>query len=264
MMWIMRAIEWLCLTIFAATDVTPRGDDPRSRGHIWIVDQQSGSILQVHRIRGVLRQVDGFDRPRDVEVLPSGHFVVAGLDGKVIEVDLKGRKTCTFEVREKLYAVRHLHNGNLLVAADSRLIEVNREGSILWEFSIPGCPGDLAILPNGNYLLAIYGGSKIVEINKRKGELWSRSCSKMPMSVQWSADGNLVIAEVNLKRVSEWGPKENLIREIQIGSPCPSAYRTRRGGTLISTWLRVYEVNTGGITVWEGPPVSKCIRAREF
>jgi hypothetical protein len=261
----MRLLLLLALVAASTPDATPRGDNPRTRGHIWIVDQNTGKVMEVHRKRGVLRVVDGFEKPRDIEVLPSGHFVIAGLDGKLVKVNPKGEKSCVFEGAKGLYAVRLLPNGNLLAAEETRLIEVNPSTSaVAWERPIAGCPGDLAILPNGNYLLAIYGGSKVVEISKEKGELSSRSFAKMPMSIQRLDNGHILVAEVTLQRVSVWNERDELVSEVRTGPNCPSAYRTRSGGTLVSIWNRVYECDSEGTTLWEGPWVAKCIRAREF
>lgn len=263
-MGIMRPFAWLFLALFAATDVFPRGDDPRFKGHIWIVDQQPGRILEVHRTRGVLRQVDGFDRPRDVDVLPHGHFVVAGLDGKVIEVDAAKRQTLRFKDTEGLYAVRGRHNGHLVISSNRRIFEVDKSGIVVWEKDVPGSPNDLALLENGNLLLANYGTASVAEFHREKGALRTWKLTRGPMSVQSLGRGRILAAEVGANLITEWDADGKLISQLETASNCPSAYRTRRGTTLISLWNRVYEVDAGGKTVWDGPPVDRCSRVREF
>ena len=259
----MRILAALGLAIAAAADVTPRGPDPRNQGHIWIVDQDGGTILQVDRKQGVLWSKTGLDRPRDLDVLPSGHIVVAGLDGRVVEIDRKGAIAWSYKGDEGLYAVRHLKHGNLLLGTFTRLIEVNRAGAVVWELKLTGKPQDVALHPNGNYLVSIYSGA-VAEVDKAKGEVGRRSLPNMSMSIQHLPGDRVLIAEVAAQRVTEWDASGKLLREIKVPQNCPSAHRSRRGGTLISTWSRVYEIDEQGTTVWEGPKVSKCVRVREY
>ena len=260
----MRILAALGLVIAAAADVTPRGPNPRNQGHIWIVDQQAASVFEVHRVRGVLRHVVGFDRPRDIEVLPNGNFVVAGLDGKVIEVDRENRQSLRYQDSEGLYAVRWRKNGHLVISSQRRVFEVDKSGGVVWEMEAPGAPNDFALLENGNLLLANYGASSVSEINPAKGVVRSWKLSKGPMSVQSLRGGGILAAEVGASLITEWDANGKLVSEVKTESNCPSAYRTRRGTTLISLWSRVYEIDGSGKTVWEGPRVLKCSRIREF
>jgi hypothetical protein len=260
----MRAFAWLCLTVWTAADVTPKGQDPRCQGHIWIVEQKAGRVTEIHRTRGVLRRVEGFDRPRDVEVLPNGHLVVAGLDGRVVEVGPANRQWLRFKDNEGLYSVRWRPGGNLVIASQRRVFEIDKAGVVVWELETPGAPNDFALLENGNLLLANYGAANVSEIHRERGQLRFWKLSRGPMSVQALKGGSILAAEVGASQVTEWDADGKLVSTIKTGGKCPSAFRTRRGTTLISLWTRVYEIDGEGKTVWEGPKVEQCSRVREF
>ena len=78
-------------------------------------------------------------------------------DNNVYMIDHLGREVHTWISREGFRQAKLLENGNLMVrlgrGASASVAEINRSGSVVWQYRLPGLHHDFIPMPNGNVLL---------------------------------------------------------------------------------------------------------------
>jgi outer membrane protein assembly factor BamB len=93
----------------------------------------------------------------------------------------------------KLADAEH-HNG-MLLAVDmqaGRILEINRNGRVRWQFSGPQWPWDAVVCRNGNVFVAQHNNSQVSLWSRQGKELWQRPCN-MPFACQQLRNGNLFV-----------------------------------------------------------------------
>jgi hypothetical protein len=121
------------------------------------------------------------------------------LDNKISEYDADGKEIWTYAINGPWSATR-LKNGNTLIAAGrSRIVEVNRGGNIVWDFSPTNAPDyklfifqEVSRLANGNTVVCSWcpggirntndwpGSVQVLEISPEKKIVWALSQWKDP------------------------------------------------------------------------------------
>jgi hypothetical protein len=139
------------------------------------------------------------DRPhlqfRRVRQTRDGTFLAAHLDaGKVVEYDAAGKAIWTYRVNLPWSAAR-LRNGNTLITTfPPAVIEVNKQGEIVWEFSPKDAPQyqffhfqEASRLANGNTVISNWcpnrlkdtkkwpGSVQVLEVTPEKKVVWALS-----------------------------------------------------------------------------------------
>lgn len=150
-----------------------------SNGNTFIGECNSGRLLEVspdgkiiNLIKLLPDSVDGgHSFMRNARKLENGNYLVAhyGLD-KVCEYDSSGRKVMEISITGGPHSVIRLPQGSTLIACsdhngDPRIVEVDRNGTIVWQLSKNELPGielkfmtGMQCLPNGNLLLTNWLG----------------------------------------------------------------------------------------------------------
>jgi len=137
---------------------------------------------------------------RRVHQTVAGTYLAAHLlDNKVSEYDAQGQEIWTYAVSGPWSATR-LKNGNTLIAASrSRILEVNRDGNVVWDFSPTNAPDyklfifqEVSRLANGNTVVCSWcpggirksndwpGSVQVLEISPEKKIVWALSQWKDP------------------------------------------------------------------------------------
>ena len=79
--------------------------------------------------------------PHDPEVLPNGNILVSGKVGhgkKSMEITRDGRVVWRYE-RPDFQVLRYNHvlpNGNIIMTSQTKIVEINRSGDILWQLEM--------------------------------------------------------------------------------------------------------------------------------
>jgi hypothetical protein len=152
-----------------------------------------------------------------------------------------------------------LHRCNTLISEsnNNRVIEVDTNGTIVWEKDGLNAPADADRLPNGNTLItSVLGG--VIEVNKSGAIIWNYSMIYGPTQADRLANGNTLIAgmysggvyEVNTSGVVVWSI-ENLNYPV-------STERLLNGNTLVTEFMttmmgngRIIEINNTGAIQWQ-------------
>ena len=137
---------------------------------------------------------------RRVHQTAAGTYLAAHLlDNKVSEYDADGKEIWTYAIGGPWSAAR-LKNGNTLIAASqSRILEVNHDSNVVWEFSPTNAPDyrlfifqEVSRLANGNTVVCSWcpggirsstnwpGSVQVLEISPEKKIVWALSQWKDP------------------------------------------------------------------------------------
>lgn len=149
-------------------------------GNTFVAECNTGRMLEISPEGEIVKSVTilpegtadaGFAFMRNARRLDNGHFLVAHYAGeKVSEYDRDGREVWSVPVPGGVHSVARLFDGNTMVAVtdrnhNPRLMEFDRRGRCVWEFSnsdLPGEPlkflGGFNLLPDGNILLTNWTG----------------------------------------------------------------------------------------------------------
>ncbi|HEV2033209.1 MAG TPA: hypothetical protein VGU71_03260 [Candidatus Dormibacteraeota bacterium] len=160
--------------------------------------------------------------------------------------------------------------------ADNRVMLVDRNGKIVWQygtFGVTGAgPDELntpvqdTYLPNDNILITDQGNSRIIEVNREKEIVWQYGTTGVPgigvnllnnpNSAELLANGHILISDENNDRAIEVNRDKQILRTFTAGgtvSGVAFASRLDNGDTLLtdSNNSRIVEVNAADQVVWQ-------------
>ena len=137
---------------------------------------------------------------RRVRQTKDGTFLAAHLDAnKVVEYDQTGKELWSYATKDPWSAAR-LDNGNTLISGDhSNVVEVNKQGVVVWQFSDKDVPDikcfifqEASRLANGNTVVCNWcpvdlkdpakwpGTVQVLEVTPEKKVIWALSQWKDP------------------------------------------------------------------------------------
>ncbi len=175
-----------------------------ANGDTFIAECDSGRLLEVNRQGDIVKEVrllpegesGGHGFMRNARKLDNGHYLVAHYGPAVVrEYDPAGKQIREIPAPGGVHSVARLKNGNTLIAitdqkvngkADPRMIEVDPDGTIVWQVSnadLPGAPLRFLTgfhrLPNGNTVMTNWVGHghigkapHIIEVTPDKRIVW--------------------------------------------------------------------------------------------
>lgn len=254
-------------------------------------------IVAVDRSGKMVWQIEGLDHPKDFQVLPNGHVLIAEYySNRVTERDLTGKIVWA---AEKLPAppmnVQRLANGNTFIAmygsiavsAGYYFVELDRQGKTVATFNGgPGGPGGIGLpgalgrlsnpragfkMANGQMIALAAPGTAVrldasgKELNRFVVPLQSGGgVPSVVGNIEVTPKGNLIIAQNN-NAVGEYDPDGKVVWQVQATGN--RATRLANGNTLVaSESTGVFELNPTGKSVWEyHPPAGYvAVRARQM
>jgi hypothetical protein len=144
---------------------------------------------------------------------------------------------------------------------DNRVIVVNEQGEIVWQYGQAGVtgngPNELNVpvfviqLPNHNFMIVDQGNNRVIEVNKNKQIVWSYGPTSgpgalnNPNSAELLRNGHILIADENNNRVIEIARSGTIVWQYDQGIQFAAfASRLPNGDTLItdSGHARIIEV----------------------
>jgi hypothetical protein len=144
----------------------------------------------------------------------------------------------------------------------NRLVELDTDGKLVWEYKLPSIAVIFQALPDGHVLYA-YGGKPtgVAEINRDKKTVWNYE-SKCPqvLGCQRLDDGNTLVAEQGPCRAVEVDPKGKVVHVTKLTTTEEGFHRQVRnvhklaGGNILAGHEgegAVREVNPDGKVIWE-------------
>jgi hypothetical protein len=160
--------------------------------------------------------------------------------------------------------------------ADNRVLLVDEDGDIVWQYGQFGVTGSdpnelntpvqCTWLPNGHVLITDQGNQRIIEVNRNKDIVWQYGQTGVsgigpnqlnsPNSAELLANGHILIADENNNRAIEVTRQLAIVMTFTIGGTANTvafASRLPNGNTLItdSGNSRIVEVNPNDQIVWQ-------------
>jgi len=133
--------------------------------------------------------------------------------------------------------VQELEGGFFLVSDrnNSRIIEIDRAGTIRWSFHGTTRQHAPVFIGNGRYLVADSEGNRVLEIDGAGNILWSFSEGlRWPRCVEKLDNGNYLITDSNNHRILEVSPAGAVVAELKGPLRVPyEAHRLSDGTTLV-------------------------------
>jgi uncharacterized protein (AIM24 family) len=109
---------------------------------------------------------------------------------RIIEVDRGGKiakeikLTTKPEIRlhNQFRGTRKLANGHYVVCfkGEGKIVELDGDGKVLREVSVPGDPHEVVALPNKNWLITCGDGHKVVEVDPSDKVVWELNENDLP------------------------------------------------------------------------------------
>jgi hypothetical protein len=148
-----------------------------------------------------------------------------------------------------------LQSGNTLIAGAILVKEINYIGGIEWQYGT-GLVGvsDVERLSNGNTLITDMVNNFVIEVDTNYTIVWQKTGLFLPMDAERLDNGNTLIVNNLVNSVIEVNNTGDTVWEYKTGLWSPTdAERLSSGNTLITDQLnnRVIEINSTGAIVWE-------------
>lgn len=179
-------------------------------------------------------------------------------NGRVVEIDMNG--TILWQKVGMYLPVDadRLSNGNTLIAevGPNHVIEVDSSGAVVWSYSGMYGPFDADRLANGNTLIADTYGSRVIEVTPNGEVVWQKMNISLPSSVERLQNGNTLITDLSGGVIEV--NSAGAIQWQYLGATAWDAKRLANGNTLIADIFgdRAFEVTSGGSIVWEVTGIS--------
>jgi len=233
-------------------------------------------ILEVDRIGRIVWQYsNGLIFAHSAKVLKNGNILISDTrNDRVLEIDRKGNLVWTSESWSegtgKLSDGSHLsypndaeetEKGTILISDrnNDRMVEITREGNIIWVYDKLKHCHDADRLSNGNTLVASSNENRIVEVDPKGDIIWSYGDGSEKM-LNWPRDadrldnGNTLITDTKNNRIIEVTKEGKVVWSFELGyfGMPYEADRLPNGNTLISIQQRrqVIEVDPAGNIIW--------------
>ena len=140
---------------------------------------------------------------------------------------------------------------------NNRVIEVDTNGTIVWEKDGLNAPVDADRLPNGNTLITTLLGG-VIEVNKSGAIIWNYSMIYGPSQADRLANGNTLIAGMYSGGIYEVNTSGGVVWSVENLNYPVSTERLLNGNTLVTEWEttqqgngRVIEINNTGAIQWQ-------------
>ena len=227
-------------------------------GNLLITDQFNNRVIELDPVSGGI--VWSYGTGKSTDCNPGAGAIIGPNDAERIANGL----TIMAGTGIPANTVAGLPNG----CTDNRVIVVNRNGSIVWQYGQAGVTGmgadQLNVpvfavqLPNQDFLIVDQGNNRVIEVNNAKNIVWSYGPNSTslnnPNSAELLTNGDILIADENNNRTIEVNRAGQIVWEYSQGLAFVAfASRLPNGNTLItdSGHARIIEVTVNKQIVWE-------------
>lgn len=224
----------------------------------------SNEFREVSAEKENLFTVSGFKYVWGCHAAEDGRRLVVDAVRKIVcEYDGTGRETWRrINLPGRPTSVEGLDNGNVLIACSdsNQVVEVARDGRIVWDFKIEGRPTTAQRLDNGNTVINLQTAGEVVEVDPQGNRTVLVKGLDRSHTAQRLENGNVLVTEMARNRVDEYDVKGNLVwTRTGLRNPA-QAQRLSSGNTLIADEEGLHEFDPENNRIWHLPVT----RARFF
>ena len=235
---VLSAFLALSVTVSSAATASSGFNRP---GDVLITDQFNNRVIEVNPFTKDIVWSFGSGNPSLCN--PGPHTII----GTNWAERLAGGLTVIAGTGIPADTIPQLPNG----CVDNRVIVVNQQGNIVWQYGQAGVTGagpnelntPVAViqLPNHDFLITDQGNNRIIEVNLQKQIVWSYGpksgpgALNSPNSAELLPNGHILIADENNNRVIEITRSGKIVWEYSQGlNTAAFASRLPNGDTLIT------------------------------
>ncbi len=186
-------------------------------GRVLVAERHANRVTERDRKGAVLWETKTKSAPVSCERLANGNTFVA-TEHELTEITRDNKTVYAHTVEHYVYSATRLRNGHVLYAHNAQgLVELDAAGKVVRTvpFAHQGDGGGVwlgvDLLPNGRFLIGVYGENKVVEIDGAGKRLWQADVNTAVFPCRLrngntlvpSADGNRVV-EVNRDGKEVW------------------------------------------------------------
>ncbi|HEV3119392.1 MAG TPA: HEAT repeat domain-containing protein [Gemmataceae bacterium] len=249
----------------ARADLSRIEGNGRVLGYTLIVLLDEGRVIELDNHDKTRLEISGLKLPLDAQILPGDRVLIAEHGGdRVTERSPKGEILWEKQIAEPLMAQR-LRNGNTFIATPPRLLEVDREGKVVYSYSRPGGENFMKAqkLPNGE-IACVTMMHRFVRLDPSGKELQSFTANVNTSGgrIEVLPGNHVLVPERQQNRVVEYNAEGQVVSRLYFREPI-AAVRLANGHTLITSYSqnRAVEVDENGREVWEYRRDTKVTRA---
>lgn len=212
--------------------------DEQAFGWTLIAENQrpdgGGRLFETNRA-GEVRWQTKVQNPIDVQWLPGGMLLVAdSRAGLIVEMDTRGNIGWKFSGISPT-SVQRLANGNTVASSYQKIVEINREGVIVFSYTTQGHTYHARKLPNNHYIW-IDASGEIGEIDST-GKILAKT--KISPSLAWGSierlrTGRYLVALGGVGKVQEVDMNGKVYWERNVNNP-NRAIRLLNGHTVVAS-----------------------------
>jgi HEAT repeat protein len=237
----------------------------RVLGYTLLVLLDEGRVIELDNHDKPRLEISELKLPLDAQMLPGDRVLIAEHAGdRVTERSRKGQVLWEKQIAEPLMAQR-LRNGNTFIATPPKIVEVDREGKVVFSYSRPAGENFMKAqkLANGD-IACVTMLHRFLRLDASGKEL-----QNLPANVNTSGGrievlpGNhVLVPERQHNRVVEYDAQGRAIWELPFREPI-AAVRLPNGHTLVTSYIqnRAVELDRDGREVWEYRRDTKVTRA---
>jgi outer membrane protein assembly factor BamB len=257
----------------AKVDLARLEQESKPLGYTLVLLLDQGKAVELDANNRPRWTVEGLEFPLDVQALPGDRLLSAEHYGnRVTERDVHtGKVVWEYKIPRPLAAQRLL-NGNTFIATQTNLVELNRAGAVLWEYTPPGGEGIMKAqkLRTGEVALVTQMGSARFVLLGRDRKTEKRGFAVNLFTSGGRIDvlpnGNVLVPENGNNRVVELEPTPSGSRavwEVTVESPV-AAVRLPNGNTMVTSMNAsrgASELDRSGKEVWSYKADTRVTRA---
>jgi hypothetical protein len=175
-------------------------------GHLLITESHPSRVTERERDGKILWTVQTQGYLTSVQRLPNGRTFIATYS-QILEVDREGKTVVSIPPPSgSLYCAQKLRDGRIVVVDGNAVHELDAEGKKLRSTNLPRQNSTFArveMLPNGHYLVAMYGASKAIEFDST-GKVYFEVDVPTASSAIRLANGHTVVTSMDPKAIVEF------------------------------------------------------------
>ncbi|MCC6782158.1 MAG: hypothetical protein IT457_04905 [Planctomycetes bacterium] len=168
-------------------------------GNLLVTEYALDRVVEVTRTGEEVWLFDELTNPYDADRLANGNTLIADTVGnRVVEVD--PAKKIVWKLEDvRPYDAERLANGNTLVcdqrSKHERVVEVDRNGAVVWEYPTPNSPFDADRLANGNTLITERTKHRVIEVDRSGNIVFQIDNLNAPSDADRLPNGHTIVAE---------------------------------------------------------------------
>jgi HEAT repeat protein len=170
-------------------------------GNILLSEYGSARVTERDKKGNIVWEMANLGNVCCAQRLRNGNTLIASTS-QLIEVNKK--KETVFQIQGQTYYARKLRNNHIVYTSADQVVELDGTRKEVARIRVQGCSwGSVDKLPNGNYLVAVYGGGRVAEVDKTGKEVWSVNIASPTLALRLR-NGHTLVASTSTNTVAEF------------------------------------------------------------